>query len=235
MTAGLPDKANDDAAGGPALCNTGVPLTEIVRRRTHALHGRAERSGIMHDILRGKANRYGYALLLRNLLPAYQCLEIGLEAHRRSPVVRAVARRELYRAAALRFDLKELVGREWESALPLLAAGEQYHQRVAIAAEGDGAGLIAHAYTRYLGDLSGGQVLKRLLARAPGLRPQELSFFEFPQIDDTEAFKRRYRSALDDSATMIADIDPVVAEVMVAFELNIGVFEAVQQASAASV
>jgi heme oxygenase len=34
------------------------------------------------------------------------------------------------------------------------------------AAEGDGTRLIAHAYTRYLGDLSGGQILQRLLARS---------------------------------------------------------------------
>ncbi len=223
----MTDESSDNSGNPPAA----LSLTGIMRERTHALHTRAERSGIVNDVLRGKASRYGYGLLLRNLLPAYRCLESGLEAHRRSPAVSAAARRELYRAPALASDLKALVGPEWETALPLLAAGEEYAQRVAIAAEDDGTGLIAHAYARYLGDLSGGQVLKRLLARSPGLRPQELSFFEFPQIDDTEAFKRDYREALNRSATMIADVDAVVAEAMIAFELNIAVSEAVQQAS----
>ena len=65
------------------------------------------------------------------------------------------------------------------------------------AAEGDGARLIAHAYTRYLGDLSGGQILQRLLARSLELRPSELSFYDFPRFSDLDALKADYRKALD--------------------------------------
>jgi heme oxygenase len=205
-------------------------LTDLMRERTHPLHVRAERSGIVSDVLRGKASRYGYALLMRNLLPAYSQLEAGLEAGRASPILRTVARRELYRAPALKADLGQMFGPMWDRELPLLDAGEQYGQRVADAARGDGAGLIAHAYTRYFGDLSGGQVMKRLLGRTPGLKPQELTFFDFSDIDDKDDFKRNYRRALDDSATMIADIDAVVAEAVAAFELNIAVAEGVQTA-----
>jgi heme oxygenase len=98
----------------------------------------------------------------------------------------------------------------------------------------DGTGLIAHAYTRYFGDLSGGQILKRLLGRTLGLRPQELSFFEFPEIDDAEEFKQRYRRAIDDSGALINDVGAVAAEAVAAFELNIAVSEAVQRVSGVS-
>jgi heme oxygenase len=232
MTAGLEDESGDMAALAPAAADYGVSLTDMMRERTHALHTRAERSGIINDLLRGKADRNAYALLLRNLLPAYRALETGLEAHRRSPAVHAAARRELYRAPALTSDLKQLAGDDWERVLPLLPAGKNYAQRVATAARGDGTGLIAHAYARYFGDLSGGQILKRLLARAPGLRPEELSFYDFPAIDNAGDFKKRYRRALDDSAASMTDIEPVVAEAMAAFEHNIAVSEAVQQAIA---
>jgi heme oxygenase (biliverdin-producing, ferredoxin) len=205
-------------------------LTDLMRQRTHPLHARAERSGIVNDVLRGKASRYGYALFMRNLLPAYSQLEAALEAGRDAPVLRAIARRELYRAPALRADLGQMFGATWEHALPLLNVGKQYGQRVADAARGAGAGLIAHAYTRYFGDLSGGQVMKQLLGRTPGLKPQELTFFDFSDISDNDDFKRDYRRALDDSATMITDIDAVVAEAVVAFELNIAVAEGVQTA-----
>jgi heme oxygenase len=230
MTAGLEDESGDAAALILASPDARVSLTDAMRERTHALHTRAERSGIINDLLRGKADRHAYALLLRNLLPAYRFLETGLDAHRHSPALRAAARRELYRAPALAADLKQLAGDDWERTLPLLAAGKNYARRVALAGQGDGTGLIAHAYARYFGDLSGGQVLKRLLARAPALRPEELSFYDFPAIDDAAEFKQRYRRALDDSAASIADIGPVVTEAMVAFEHNIAVSEAVQQA-----
>jgi heme oxygenase (biliverdin-producing, ferredoxin) len=234
MTTESPDREVRSLTGRAASADPPVLLTEILRQRTHALHTRAERSGIVNDILRGKASRYGYALLLRNLLPAYRELEAGLDAHEHSPAVSVAARREVYRAAALRSDLVQLFGPAWEEALPLLGAGEQYATRVATAAQGDGAALVAHAYTRYLGDLSGGQVMKRLLARALSLQPEELSFYNFPEIDDTAMFKERYRRALNDSAASM-DIDAIAAEAMAAFELNIAVSEAVQQASTAPV
>jgi heme oxygenase len=224
MKAESADDVTDSSAGTPTL-------TDLMRISTHALHARAERSGVINDLLCGRASRHSYALLLRNLLPAYQRLEAGLEAHRNSPAVRAAARSELYRARALVSDLEALVGERWASALPLLTAGEQYAQRIAVAAQCDGTGLIAHAYTRYFGDLSGGQVLKKLLGRTLGLRPQELSFFEFPEIDDAEEFRQRYRSALDDSAALIDDVEVVAAEAVAAFELNIAVSEAVQRVS----
>jgi heme oxygenase (biliverdin-producing, ferredoxin) len=209
-----------------------LSITSELRERTHALHTAAERSGIINDVLRGHASRYGYALLLRNLLPAYQRLEAGLEAWRHSPGVGVAARPEVYRAEALESDLRALSGADWAAVLPVLPAGEQYALRVAAAAQGSGSRLISHAYTRYFGDLSGGQVMKRLLGRSLGLQQQELSFYEFPAIENIEAFKHDYRQGLDDGAKMIPDLDEVIAEAIAAFELNIAVSEAVQTASA---
>jgi len=206
-------------------------LTDILRERTRALHVRAERSGIIKDILRGKASRYGYALLLRNLLPAYQQMEAGLDRHPLPPM-RAIARRELYRAPALESDLQALYGVAWPRLLPLLPVGDRYARRVTSAA-GDGGGrLIAHIYTRYFGDLSGGQILKKLLAGNLGLTSRELSFYDFPHIADAAVFKRDYRRALNQAAQEISDVDAIVAEAMSTFEHNIAVSESVKEAAA---
>ena len=83
---------------------------------------------------------------------------------------------------AIEADLVALCGAHWSQGIPLLAAGELYARRIAKAAEGDGTRLIAHAYTRYLGDLSGGQILQRLLARSLDLQPSELSFYDFSRF-----------------------------------------------------
>lgn len=203
-----------------------------MRDRTLVLHAEAERSGIISDLLRGRAGRLGYVLLLRNLVPAYHQLERGLEQHGDAPGVRAIAHPALPRSGALASDLDHLCGPAWRISIPLLPAAVRYADRVAEAAAGDGARLIAHAYVRYLGDLNGGQILKRLLARRMGLGPDSVAFYEFPAINDLAGFATAYRMAMDRAGQEIADANEVIEEAELAFRLNIELSSAVQSAVA---
>jgi heme oxygenase len=203
-------------------------LAQSLRDGTAALHARAERSGILADLLRGAPERAGYALLLRNLLPVYRAIEDGLERQRDNPLLRPFARPELYRAAAISADLAALYGPDWPERLGLLPAGARYAFRAARAAAGDGVGLIAHAYVRTLGDLSGGRILAKLLARSLNLPPEARRFHEFSAVPDLNAAKAAWRAALDHAA---APPDRVVPEARVAFRLNIALSEAVRDAS----
>jgi heme oxygenase len=198
--------------------------------RTRTLHVEAERTGIIRDLLRGEATREGYVLLLRNLLPAYRAMEQGLAQHRGSPALNRLIDFRLDRAPALESDLVALCGERWSQGIPLLAEGECYAGRIAKAAEGDGMRLIAHAYTRYLGDLSGGQILQRLLARSPGLQPSELSFYDFPRFSDLDALKADYRQALDNAGALAADPQALIEEGAIAFSFNIDLSCAVKSA-----
>jgi heme oxygenase len=180
--------------------------------------------------LTGRASVAAYALFLRNLLPAYEAMERGLDRHRAAPGVRLVARREVFRGAALAADLEALHGAGWRDDLPVLPAARRYADRVAAATVGGGAGLIAHAYVRYLGDLNGGRVMKTLLARSLGLGPHLLAFYDFPEIADLASFKADYRQGLDSAEAEIGDVDAVVEEGFAAFELNIAVSDAVAAA-----
>jgi len=189
--------------------------------RTKTLHLEAERTGIIRDLLRGEADRQGYVLLIRNLLPAYRAMEKGLERHRGSPGLRSLASYRLDRASTIESDLVALCGERWRHQVPSLPAGELYASRIEKAAEGDGARLIAHAYARYLGDLSGGQILQRLLARTLELQPSELSFYHFPRFADIDALKADYRNALDKAGGYVRDPHAVVEEGAIAFSLNI--------------
>jgi len=216
------------ASDDPRICELGIALKE----RTRSLHVRAERSGIIADILNARVSRFGYALLLRNLLFAYQQLETGLDQHHLDPRLLAVARPEIYRCAALSSDLAHLYGDDWERVLPLLPAGERYGRRIMMVAEHARAGLVAHAYARYLGDLNGGQIMKRILVRSLGLKACCLGFYDFPLIGDIKAFKVDYRQAINRSAVATADVNSVVEESAVAFQLNIELSEAAQKAAA---
>jgi len=214
-----------------AIADTATPpsVVSALYLGTKTLHTEAERSGIIRDLLRGEASRDGYVLLQRNLLPAYQALEAGLERHRDTPGLAALAAYRLNRAPALEADLVALCGGDF-SGVPLLPAGEAYAKRIDEAAQGEGSRLIAHAYTRYLGDLSGGQILKRLLAKNPGLQPDELSFYDFPGHADLAALKAAYRGALDQAGMLAPDPQAIIDEGLLAFSLNIDLSWAVQNA-----
>lgn len=200
--------------------------------RTKALHLEAERTGFVSDMLRGAASRQGYALLLRNLHVAYRELEEGLERHRDNPILAPLAQYRLARTAAIAADLAALVGTGSDDQPLLLPEGEAYARTIAKAAEGDGSRLIAHAYTRYLGDLNGGLIVKRLLEKSLGLRASELTHYDFSAIAEPAALKAGYRRALEIAGAAAADPDAIIAEGAVAFECNIALSIAVQNALA---
>jgi heme oxygenase len=204
-------------------------LAASLRRHTASLHRAAERGGIVRQILAGRATRAGYALFMRNLLPAYAAMEAGLRVHRDAPGVRLISNPALERVGTIRADLTVLVGPEWEERLELLPSGTAYATRIGEAARADPARLVGHAYTRVMGDLSGARFLRRSLTRAPGLEPAALSFYEFTAIGDADAFKVGYRAALDAVALEVADPAAVLDEAAIAFACNIAVSEAVQQ------
>ena len=203
-----------------------LSLSEALRERTSALHAEAERSGVINDILRKTADTRSYAMLLRNLLPAYSEMERALERHRESPTLGVFARPELHRASRIAADLVAMCGEDWRADLPLLPAGERYAARVATAGEGDGSRLLAHAYVRYFGDLSGGQVLKRLLGTSLGLGAESLSLYDFPGVSDPKALKDQMRDAIDREGDANGEV--IILEGIRAFEHNIEVSRAVQ-------
>jgi heme oxygenase len=213
-----------------AMADTPLPISVVTALylRTKTLHVEAERTGIIRDLLRGETSLEGYILLLRNLLPAYRAMEQGLERHRGSQALGALANLGLARAPAIEADLVALCGEGWERDIQLLSAGEIYARRIAKAAEGDGMRLIAHAYTRYLGDLSGGQILQRLLTRSLNLKPAALTFYDFPQCSDLAVLKTDLRNALDAAGALAPDPQAVVEEGAIAFSLNIDLSCAVQ-------
>lgn len=205
-------------------------LLEALRERTKQPHALAERTGIVADILHRRANVTGYALLLRNLLPVYRTMEHALAGKRSSAVVGLIVHPELDRAAAIEADLRIIASLYGIVDLPLLPEATRYVDAIRRASEATGSRLIAHAYARYLGDLSGGQILKKLLERSLDLPPEALSFYDFPEIADIAAFKAGYRSAIDRAGDELGDFDLIVEEGARAFELNIGLSVAVQEA-----
>ena len=198
---------------------TETALSARLRQETKAAHTRAERSGIMRAFLTGQLPAESYIALLANLHAVYSALETGLTAHAAHPHVAPLYDPALHRVAALQADLTLLAGADWATRYRPTAAAEAYAARITELARTAPLGLVAHAYTRYLGDLSGGQILKRTDGAGT-------AFYDFPGIPDPDRFKQRWRAALDALPLSAAEADFVVAEALGAFDANGAVFEA---------
>ncbi len=211
----------------PATGDAAVRFSATLREATADAHREAERTGFVADLLRGRATRSGYALFLRNLVPVYAALETALDGHvgGGAGVPAPFADRRLRRLPALLADLDALVGAGWERTVAVLPEAEAYALAIRGAGRGEGHRLLAHAYVRILGDLSGGQILKPLLARLYGL--EALAFYDFPAFADTRAPKVAMREALDAVASDGAAA--IVAEAVAAFRHTIALSNAVRR------
>ncbi len=207
-------------------------LATRLRQETKQKHTEAERSGIMRKLLTKTLDLPTYVALLRNLLPVYEALEEEMARHQGDPIVAPFYHPGLARAAALKADLTKLGGAGWSS-LPVLPEAQDYVRQIHAAAASDPALLVAHAYVRYLGDLSGGQILKRIVAEAYQLSGAGVSFYEFPDLGDADAFKHRYRGSLDALAPAPSRADAIVQEAIGGFEANTRLFAGLDTRQAA--
>jgi len=86
---------------------------------------------------------------------------------------------------------------------------------------------LAHHYTRYLGDLSGGQAIAALVTRHYGATPDQLGFYRFDVAGDgVVGIKRRYREAMNELALSPDEVGVLIDEVRVSFRMNGAIFEA---------
>ena len=212
----------DDTPALPA--SAGLP--ERLRLETRDLHAATERAGAMAALLAGRLPQPGYCTMLRNLHALYSALEAALEQRRHDPAVAPLQAGALHRAAALAADLRCLHGPRWADELPLQPATTAYVARLQALAASASAALVAHAYVRYLGDLHGGQVLKRLVTRHYALTGDAgTRFYDFGPEPEVLALRQRLRAALGGLPLASATQDEVVAEARWAFEQHQRLFE----------
>jgi heme oxygenase (biliverdin-producing, ferredoxin) len=220
-------RAGSGPAGGAedhACDPAGLP--ERLRLGTRELHAATERSGAMALLLAGRLPLPAYCGLLRNLHALYTALEAALEQRRDDPAVAPLKSGPLRRAAALAADLQALHGAGWAAVLPLQPAADAYVARLRALADAASPALVAHAYVRYLGDLHGGQVLKRLVMRHYALTADAgTSFYDFGPEPDVRALRQGLRNALGRLPLTAAEQESVVAEARWAFFQHQRLFE----------
>ncbi|MET7703590.1 biliverdin-producing heme oxygenase [Streptomyces sp. NPDC005485] len=207
---------------------SGTPFSTLIRTASHQQHTEAETSTFMGDLLGGRLGVDAYARYTEQLWFVYRALEDGARELAGDPVAGPFIRPELLRLPALERDLAHLRGAEWRGTLAALPATQAYAARVAECARTWPGGYVAHHYTRYLGDLSGGQIIRGRAERTWGFarKGDGVRFYVFEGIANPAAFKRGYREALDRLGVDDLERQRVVAECRRAFLLNTAVFGA---------
>jgi heme oxygenase len=201
-------------------------LAARLRQDTRTYHTEAERSGIMRRLLTRTLERETYLALLQNLLPVYVALETELGRHGGDPRIAPFFHPGLARVAALKADIRTFGGDPEADLRPTVTA-QSYATQIHAAATEDPVLLIAHSYVRYLGDLSGGQVLKKLITEMYRLIDGAgTAFYEFPGLPAPDGFKQQYRAALDRVDLTVTQANKVVDEAIEAFQANSALFRA---------
>jgi heme oxygenase len=198
---------------------TSAPFSYRLRAATTQDHREAETSAFMTAVMQGRIEPATYAGLVVQLQEIYGGLDGAAARYRAEPAYGPFFDPRLDRGEALRQDRGHLGGEGHE----VTGATRAYTQRLTAAAP-DPLLVLAHHYTRYLGDLSGGRAIAAKLQQNLGLSPDAgLAFYQF-DIGPAPAYKNAYRLRLDELELTADEEQQFIAEVQAAYTLNRGVF-----------
>jgi len=209
-------------------------FSAAVRARSSAAHSSSEGADFMTDLMRGRGSREDYVALVVQHWFIYKALEAAAETMKADPVASAFVDDKLTRLPAIEADLDFLIGEGWRDQVEPLPTTARYVARIAEVGATWPGGFIAHHYTRYLGDLSGGQFIGKIMARQFGFEANGIGFYIFDEIADPAAFKDVYREQLDAVPWDAAERERVIDEVLLAYRFNTELFVDLAAAKAAA-
>jgi heme oxygenase len=210
-----------------------IPFSTALRERSRAAHSGSEHAGFMDDLMRGRGTRDDYVALVAQHWFIYEALEAAAETMRDDPIAAPFISEKLTRLPAIESDLAFLIGDDWRERIAPLPTTTATSSASEVGASWPG-GFVAHHYTRYLGDLSGGLFIGKLMARQFGFETNGIGFYLFDEIADPAAFKDVYREQLDAVAWDAAERERVIDEVLAAYQFNTDLFVDLATAKAAA-
>lgn len=212
--------------------NAVAPFSTALRERSSAAHSARECDGFMTDLVTGAGTRDDYVALIAQHWFIYAALEEAATRMRTAPVASVFVRDHHSRLPALEADLAFLLGSGWRELIHPLPTTQAYVSRIRRVAATWPGGFVAHHYTRFVGDLSGGPSIGRLMQRRFGFETNGIGFLLFGDIADPKAFKTIYREQLDAAPWDDDEKERVIAEVLVAYRFTTELFADLTRAKA---
>ena len=204
-----------------------VALAGQLREGTKKSHTMAENTGFVACFLKGVVEKTSYRKLIGDLYFVYKAMEEEIDrlVQEDHPVIKHIGFKELFRRQTLEKDLEFYYGNNWIDQIKISESAQSYVNRIRLVAHESPELLVGHHYTRYIGDLSGGQILKKIAKKALNLRGDDgLNFYEFKLIEDEKLFKKSYSETLNKLPIDQKIADNIIEEANEAFAYNMNMF-----------
>lgn len=198
-------------------------IADRVREATAVEHRDTESRSFITCLMGGELSLEAYTAYLAQYAYVYRALEARAPQPGDPAFVNDPA---LDRASTIEADLVALGAADWEATYPALPATAAYVARLHQIGADDLPCYVAHHYTRYLGDMSGGQAIAKLVARHYGATADQLTFYDFADVPSTVQYKRDYREQLNALPFDDAQVAAMIAEAKAAFIYNGDIFNA---------
>lgn len=204
-------------------------LSTMLREGTSVNHREAERRPFMRVFFKGETPRDAYVEWMARQWFVYDALEDVAEKLRGDEVVGRMYTPALLRRDRLAADLEVLIGSDWREQISPSPVTERYVERIRWCGDEFRPGWVAHQWLRYLGNVGGQQVLRRLGTKVLGLdgsgidvvdtRGDGLDFFRY-DVGEVGPFFADYHQRLNSMPLDLETKQQVVDEGDAAFQLN---------------
>nr|WP_239579424.1 biliverdin-producing heme oxygenase [Microlunatus panaciterrae] len=189
-----------------------TPFSESLRRETAREQAEADSSRFLDQLRPGQLS--GVSALTAQHYFIYSALEAVAEERRTDTAVAPFLVPGLTRVPALQVDLEHLLGSDWRDRIRPRPTTITYCTRLAELDSGHT--FIAHHYTRYLGDVVNGQLVKSQLERRHGLVGPGATFYDLSDLGPAEQFRTRYHALLDSAPWSSGEQQELIAEARLA-------------------
>lgn len=196
-------------------------FSEILKSATWRDHESAESESYLTELMAGRLAPQEYGEMVAQHYFAYVALDGAAKRLADHPVAGRFVFPELYREEALERDLHAVYGPSWRDRIAPSPATRTLVARIDQVANWPG-GYIAHHYTRYMGDLSGGQFIRQELQKIYGYAKGGggIDFYVFDEVGSLPRFKNEYRARLDALDLDERERERIIREVRLAYQLN---------------
>lgn len=163
-----------------------IPLSKRLYEETKSVHEQIESVAFVLALRDLTLSQNEYVQYLADLKFVYECLEEGMRVNLGTPTIKALYDEKLCRTKMLEADLKSF---QAESCRPTDAA-KDYIRHLKELSKNAPILLLAHAYVRYMGDLSGGRMMKKFVETLfPG---EHTAFYNFDELLGSNALGAKY-------------------------------------------
>lgn len=213
-----------------------VGLSFMLDDGTRKSHSLAENTAFVSGFFRGLSTKEAYRKLVTSLYFVYIAMEEAFDVialDENFNCVSALDDKELRRVPSLEKDMEFFYGDNWKNKIKPSPATVTYVSRIREVAKVSPHLLVGHQYSRYLGDLFGGQMMGNMATRSLNLENgMGTEFYIFKDIPNAREFINDWYFRLNELPLTNEEKKEIVDEANLVFALNIGIFEELEGSSA---